>query len=71
MSIADKLENTAGGADANSLWQAGQDGKVRGDHASIRRSAYTNVELHPAVGWSLAALVATGVGLLVARKGRS
>src|ERR1700712_449397 len=61
-------ENTAGGAEANSLWQSGQDGKVRGEHASIRRSVFTNAELHPALSWSLLALAATGVGLAVARK---
>ena len=37
-------ENTAGGAEANSLWQPGQDGNVRGEHASIRRSVFTNVD---------------------------
>lgn len=64
-------ENTAGGPEANSLWQPGQDGNVRGDHASIRRSVSTNVELHPAVGWSLVALTATAISIVLARKGRS
>lgn len=64
-------DNTAGGAEANSLWQAGQDGNVRGNHASIRRSMFTNVELHPALGWSVVALAATGLGVAFARKARS
>src|SRR6195952_452899 len=61
-------ENTAGGAEANSLWQPGQDGNIRGDHASIRRSAFTTAELHPALTWSLVALAASGIGWALARK---
>ena len=64
-------ENTAGGSEANSLWQAGVDGNVRGDHASIRRSVFTTAELHPAISWGFAALVAAGVALAFARKDRS
>lgn len=64
-------DNTAGGAEANSLWQAGQDGNVRGHHASIRRSIFTNAELHPAFTWSIVALAASGLGLAFARKRRS
>ncbi len=64
-------ENTSDGSEANSLWQAGLDGKVRGDHASIRRSIFTTAELHPAITWGLAAVVAAGVALAFARKDRS
>ena len=69
--FSEGADNSAGGSEANSLWQPGQDGHVRGNHASIRRSVFTNLELRPALGWSLMALAATGISIILARKGRS
>lgn len=60
--------NTTG---QDSLWQAGQDGHVRGEHDSIRRSGFTAAQLHPAVTTGMLAVAAMGIWLLVGRKGRS
>ena len=60
-------ENTAG---HDNLWQAGEDGNVRGDHDSIRHSVFTNAELHPALTSGVVALATLGIGLAIARKGR-
>jgi len=48
----------------DSLWQAGNDGQVRGDQSSIRRSGYTAAIVHP---FAAALLVGfAGVGLALA-----
>src|ERR1700712_1110937 len=69
--FSEGADNTAGGSEANSLRQPGQDVQISGNHSSIRRSVFTNIELRPALGWSLMALAATGIGLVLARKVRS
>lgn len=61
-------DNTAGN---DSLWQAGRDGKVRGEHASIRRSVFTNAELNPGITSGVVALAAVGIGVAIALKKRA
>jgi short-subunit dehydrogenase len=61
----DGPENTVG---QDNLWQAGQDGNVRGSHASIRRSAFTAANINPGLTVGLVGLVGLGVGLACAQK---
>jgi hypothetical protein len=61
----DGPENTSG---QDNLWQAGQDGNVRGNHTSIRRSAFTAADTHPHLTVGLVGLVGLGVGMACARK---
>ncbi len=58
-------ENTAG---HDSLWQAGQDGHVRGHHASIRRSSFTAANLNPAITTSVVALAGIALGLGLSKR---
>ncbi len=58
-------ENTAG---HDNLWQAGEDGHVRGQHPSIRHSTYTNAGLHPAWAAAIAGLASAGVVFAWSRK---
>lgn len=58
-------ENTLG---HDNLWHAGQDGAVRGDHPSIRRSAFTAANLNPGVASVLVGLAGLGLGLAWTRQ---
>jgi short-subunit dehydrogenase len=60
-------ENTAG---HDNLWEAGLDGRVRGQHSFIRRSAFTAASLHPIVTASFVSAAGVLVGMLCARKVR-
>jgi hypothetical protein len=60
-------ENTKG---HDSLWQAGVDGNVRGNHASIRRSVFTAANLNPAVTAGVVGLIGLGIGLACRPKSR-
>ncbi len=64
----DGPDNTAG---QDNLWQAGQDGEVRGDHDSIRRSLFTNAQLKPALTSGILGAAAIGLGLWITQKVRS
>lgn len=47
----------------DSLWQAGQDGNVRGDQPFIRRSGYTAAILHPGAAAAVLGVVGAALGL--------
>lgn len=49
----------------DSLWQAGNDGQVRGDQSFIRRSGYTAAIVNPFATLLVAGLAAAGIGLAV------
>jgi short-subunit dehydrogenase len=55
----------------DSLWQPGNDGKVRGDESFIRRSAYTAAILHPLASLMLAGLAGAGIGFAAWKKLRA
>jgi hypothetical protein len=52
----------------NSLWQAGQDGQVRGDQSFIRRSGYTAVIANPLASFLVVATIGAAVGYVVLKK---
>jgi NAD(P)-dependent dehydrogenase (short-subunit alcohol dehydrogenase family) len=52
----------------DSLWQAGQDGQVRGDQSFIRRSGYTAAIVNPLASLLVVGAVGVGIGLAVWNK---
>jgi NAD(P)-dependent dehydrogenase (short-subunit alcohol dehydrogenase family) len=52
----------------DSLWQAGQDGQVRGDQSFIRRSGYTAAITNPLASVLVVATVGAGIGYVVLKK---
>ncbi len=60
-------DNTLG---HSSLWQAGEDGSVRGDQDSIRRSTFTNAQLHPALTASVLSLAGAALAISLLKRAR-
>ncbi len=54
----------------DSLWQAGEDGEVRGGQKGIRPSVYTAGIVHPTATALLAGVVGVGVGFALWRRGQ-
>ena len=52
----------------DSLWQAGQDGQVRGDQSFIRRSGYTAAIVNPLASLLVVGAVGVGIGFAVWNK---
>jgi short-subunit dehydrogenase len=52
----------------DSLWQAGNDGQVRGDQSSIRRSGYTAAIVHPFAAALLVGFAGVGLALVTWNK---
>jgi NAD(P)-dependent dehydrogenase (short-subunit alcohol dehydrogenase family) len=55
----------------DSLWQAGQDGQVRGDQSFIRRSGYTAAIVNPLASLAVVGAVGAGIGFALWRKFRN
>ena len=54
----------------DNLWQAGQDGRVRGDHPSIRHSTYTTAAVHPTLSAAILGIACAAVGFAAWRQMR-
>lgn len=52
----------------DALWQAGQDGSVRGDQPFVRRSSYTAAILHPGAAAAVLGVVGAVAGLAIWRR---
>ena len=51
--VKSQLQDQAAQPHRDNLWQAGEDGSVRGNQSGIRHSAYTALTVHPAITTTL------------------
>lgn len=68
--IKSQLKSEPAPEKTDNLWQAGQDGRVRGDHPSIRHSTYTTAALHPTITAALLGVAGAAVGYATWRQVR-